>query len=93
MKKNIHIILSFIMGAIVALLVTYYGYFQYCKSNWNKQGFNRGYTKAQFDIYKKIKDEFGEVDHNNKDVKSLFVVKDATVVIVKEGEVKSVRVE
>jgi hypothetical protein len=93
MKKNMHIILSFIMGAVLAFLVMYYGYFQYCKSNWNKQGFNTGYTKAQFDIYKKIKDEFGEVDHDNKNVKTLFIVKDTSVVVVKERDVKTVRVE
>jgi hypothetical protein len=91
MKKHIPIIISFIVGALVALLVMYFSYFQYCKSNWNKQEFNTGYIKAKIDVYNKTKDEFGD-SPSKKEEKILFSVKDGDVIVITVDGVKTIRV-
>jgi len=90
MKNYITTFVSFLLGGLVALLLMYYGYFQYCKSNWEHQGYNSGYLKAQFDIYNKIKDEFGEVNYKENS-KIFFTAKDMSVVAITKDGVETIR--
>ena len=85
------ITLSFLLGGLLALLVMYYGYFQNCKSNWEKQGYHTGYLTAQSEIAHKIKNEFGEEPFGEKS-KRLFSIKDTDVMVITVDGVKTVRV-
>ena len=88
--KSITIILTFLFGVLLTLVVIYFGYFQNCKSNWEKQGYHTGYSTAQFDIYQKIKNDFGEIA-STPDTKNFFSVKDIDVVMIKVDGIKTVR--
>jgi hypothetical protein len=90
MKTYITILLSFLLGSLITLLVTYFGYIQYCKSNWEKQGYNTGYIKAHYDIYQKVKNELGELSSNSKS-KDFFSVKDIDVVMVNIDGIQTLR--
>lgn len=89
-KNYIIIVLSSLFGGLVTFLIMYFVYFQYCKSNWEKQGYRTGYTMAQFDIYEKIKNELGEVSSTSKS-KNFFTVKDADVIILNIDGIRTVR--
>jgi len=89
-KNYIIMALSFLFGGLISLLIMYFIYFQYCKNNWEQQGYHTGYSTAQFEMYEKIKNELGEVSPNSKS-KNFFTVKDADVVILNIDGVKTVR--
>jgi hypothetical protein len=89
--KTIKYILVFGAGVGMSLLVGYFGYFQYCKNNWLKQGQHDGAIRAKFLLYENIKKEFG-VQSDQTIKKVLFTVKDTDVLVVEQKGIKTIRV-
>jgi len=89
-KNYIIMVLSSLFGGLVSFLIMYFVYFQYCKSNWEKQGYHTGYSQAHYEIYEKVKNELGEVPAGLK-AQSLFRMKEMDVVILNVDGVNTVR--
>ena len=88
--KTLKYLLTFLLGAVVSLLFMYYIYFQYCKQNWLEQGRHDGAIDARFEIYNTIEKRFSKLK-DEKVLDTLFIVKDADIVIVEQNGTRTIR--